>query len=85
MTEAPFVAHRSLLLTVAYEILGSVADAEDVLQESWLRWATSTTPGCVMRGPASSGGSSPGRRSTSCGLRRAAARSTWVSGCRNRC
>ncbi|GAA2042045.1 RNA polymerase sigma-70 factor [Agromyces tropicus] len=35
----PFVAHRSLLFTVAYELLGSAADAEDVLQESWLRWA----------------------------------------------
>ncbi|MEU8971887.1 RNA polymerase sigma-70 factor [Streptomyces monashensis] len=35
----PFVAHRGLLFTVAYEILGSAADAEDVLQESWLRWA----------------------------------------------
>ncbi|WP_327183743.1 RNA polymerase sigma-70 factor [Streptomyces sp. NBC_01334] len=39
MTGAPFVAHRSLLFTVAYEMLGSAADAEDVLQESWLRWA----------------------------------------------
>jgi len=38
MTEDPFVAHRSLLFTVAYELLGSAADAEDVLQESWLRW-----------------------------------------------
>ena len=37
--EDPFVAHRSLLFTVAYEMLGSAADAEDVLQESWLRWA----------------------------------------------
>ncbi|WAL93339.1 RNA polymerase sigma-70 factor [Streptomyces sp. Je 1-369] len=37
-TEA-FVAHRNLLFTVAYEMLGSAADAEDVLQESWLRWA----------------------------------------------
>ena len=35
----PFVAHRSLLFTVAYELLGSVADAEDVVQETWLRWA----------------------------------------------
>ena len=33
-----FVAHRNLLFTVAYEMLGSAADAEDVLQESWLRW-----------------------------------------------
>jgi RNA polymerase sigma-70 factor (TIGR02957 family) len=39
MTEDPFVTHRSLLFTVAYELLGSAADAEDVLQESWLRWA----------------------------------------------
>ncbi|MYS87460.1 RNA polymerase sigma-70 factor [Embleya scabrispora] len=39
MTKDPFVAHRSLLFTVAYEMLGSAADAEDVVQESWLRWA----------------------------------------------
>ncbi len=35
----PFVTHRSLLFTVAYEMLGSAADAEDVVQETWLRWA----------------------------------------------
>jgi RNA polymerase sigma-70 factor (TIGR02957 family) len=39
MTDDPFIAHRSLLFTVAYEMLGSRADAEDVLQETWLRWA----------------------------------------------
>ncbi len=39
MTDDPFVAHRSLLFTVAYEMLGSAADAEDVVQETWLRWA----------------------------------------------
>ena len=38
MTEDPFVAHRGLLFTVAYEMLGSAADAEDVVQETWLRW-----------------------------------------------
>ncbi|MCF6472758.1 RNA polymerase sigma-70 factor [Nonomuraea sp. MG754425] len=36
-TEA-FLAHRNLLFTVAYEMLGSAADAEDALQETWLRW-----------------------------------------------
>ena len=34
-----FIVHRNLLFTVAYEMLGSAADAEDVLQETWLRWA----------------------------------------------
>lgn len=33
-----FVSLRNLLFTVAYEMLGSAADAEDVLQETWLRW-----------------------------------------------
>ncbi|GAA0941257.1 RNA polymerase sigma-70 factor [Actinocorallia libanotica] len=33
-----FITHRNLLFTVAYEMLGSAADAEDVLQETWLRW-----------------------------------------------
>ena len=34
-----WTAHRNLLFTVSYEMLGSAADAEDVLQEVWLRWA----------------------------------------------
>ena len=38
MSEDPFVTHRGLLFTVAYEMLGSAVDAEDVLQESWLKW-----------------------------------------------
>lgn len=39
MSADPFELHRRLLFTVAYELLGSAADAEDVVQESWLRWA----------------------------------------------
>jgi len=35
---AEFGAHRGLLFRLAYDILGSVADVEDVLQDSWLRW-----------------------------------------------
>ena len=39
MSDEPFVVHRRLLFTVAYEMLGSAADAEDVVQESWLKWS----------------------------------------------
>ena len=39
MSVDAFARHRSLLFTVAYEMLGSAADAEDVVQETWLRWA----------------------------------------------
>jgi RNA polymerase sigma-70 factor (ECF subfamily) len=33
-----FETHRSHLLGVAYRMLGSLAEAEDIVQESWLRW-----------------------------------------------
>src|SRR6204780_590362 len=39
MIDDSFVTHRGLLFTVAYEMLGSATDAEDVVQETWLRWA----------------------------------------------
>jgi len=34
----PFTALRPRLFGIAYRMLGSRADAEDVLQEAWLRW-----------------------------------------------
>jgi RNA polymerase sigma-70 factor (ECF subfamily) len=39
MSEEAFARQRSLLFTVAYEILGSASDAEDIVQETWLRWS----------------------------------------------
>jgi RNA polymerase sigma factor (sigma-70 family) len=34
-----FLDHRELLFSIVYSMLGSVADTEDVLQETWLSWA----------------------------------------------
>ena len=33
-----FAEHRSVLVGAAYRVVGSVSDAEDVVQEAWLRW-----------------------------------------------
>jgi RNA polymerase sigma-70 factor (ECF subfamily) len=35
---AEFERHRQLLFSIAYRMLGSVADAEDVLQDAFIRW-----------------------------------------------
>ncbi|MCK9872614.1 RNA polymerase sigma factor SigJ [Nocardiopsis dassonvillei] len=40
MTTDVFEEHRSLLTGVAYRILGSASDAEDTVQEAWLRWSS---------------------------------------------
>jgi len=34
-----FLEHRELLFSIVYNVLGSVADTEDVLQETWLAWS----------------------------------------------
>jgi RNA polymerase sigma-70 factor, ECF subfamily len=36
--DADFAAHRPLLFSIAYRMLGSAADAEDIVQECYLRW-----------------------------------------------
>ncbi|MBF8194466.1 RNA polymerase sigma factor SigJ [Nonomuraea sp. K274] len=35
-----FAGHRELLFSIVYNMLGSVADTEDVLQETWLSWTS---------------------------------------------
>lgn len=37
-----FLGHRELLFSIAYSLLGTVADTEDVLQETWLAWVNRT-------------------------------------------
>ncbi|MCC3270756.1 RNA polymerase sigma factor SigJ [Arthrobacter gengyunqii] len=39
-----FLAHRGMVFTIAYDILGAVTDAEDVVQETYLRWRTVGEP-----------------------------------------
>ncbi|MGK5684320.1 RNA polymerase sigma-70 factor [Actinoplanes sp. URMC 104] len=39
MTADVFAAHRRLLFAIAYRILGSATDAEDAVQETWLKWS----------------------------------------------
>ncbi|AWT41086.1 MULTISPECIES: RNA polymerase sigma-70 factor [Streptomyces] len=36
-----FHEHRRLLFSVAYRLLGSAADAEDAVQDAWLKWSAS--------------------------------------------
>jgi len=43
--EEVFEAHRELLFAVAYRMLGSVADAEDAVQDAWLRWSAAPRSG----------------------------------------
>jgi RNA polymerase sigma-70 factor (ECF subfamily) len=38
-----FLQHRALLLSIAYRMLGSLADAEDMLQETFLRWQNTSS------------------------------------------
>jgi RNA polymerase sigma factor (sigma-70 family) len=40
-----FLDHRELLFAIVYDMLGSVADTEDVLQETWLAWVPRFTSG----------------------------------------
>ncbi len=35
---AEFKRYRPLLFSIAYHMLGSAMDAEDIVQETWLRW-----------------------------------------------
>lgn len=79
-----FTVLRPLLFTIAYEILGTATESDDVLQESYLRWAEvdldtvrdtkAFLAQLVTRQSLNALRPSPG-----------AARSTWARGCPSRC
>ncbi|HZE30526.1 MAG TPA: RNA polymerase sigma factor SigJ [Actinoallomurus sp.] len=46
-----FVDHRELLFSVVYNLLGSVTDTEDVLQETWLSWAARSSQPMPIENP----------------------------------
>lgn len=46
-----FLAHRDLLVAVAYRILGSRSDADDVVQDAWLRWSRAGREGVTTPRP----------------------------------
>ena len=43
--EEAIEANRELLFAVAYRMLGTVADAEDAVQDAWLRWSAAPRAG----------------------------------------
>jgi Sigma-70 region 2 len=75
-----FDEHRDLLISVAYRVLGSVTDAEDAVQEAWLRWSGVDHSGVadprafLVRIP-------PVSPSTACAARRLAASPISAPGC----
>src|SRR6266705_342917 len=46
-----FQSHRSLLFSIAYRMLGSVMDAEDCVQEAYVRWQQAVESGESVQSP----------------------------------
>ena len=76
--ERVFVEHRGLLHAVAYRVLGSVTEAEDVVQDAWLRWsrvdpaAVSDVEGFLVPGDHPAGGGPAAQRAGPAGILRRA-------------
>ena len=84
MTRAEeFEGLRPLLFAIAYRILGSVSEAEDAVQETWLRYETSPTQPTSTKAFLSAVVTRS--RSTYCARPASGGRSTSVSGSPSRC
>jgi DNA-directed RNA polymerase specialized sigma24 family protein len=80
---AEFEELRPLLFAIAYRILGSVSEAEDAVQETWLRYESLPTQPTSAKAFVSAVVTGP--RSTSCARRASGGRSTSGSGSPSRC
>jgi RNA polymerase sigma-70 factor (ECF subfamily) len=47
----PILDYRPLLFSIAYRMIGSAADAEDAVQETYLRWHRASREGVEIRSP----------------------------------
>jgi DNA-directed RNA polymerase specialized sigma24 family protein len=47
--DTTFEAHRPLLFSIAYRMLGSASEAEDVVQDAWLRDMRQSAESCGIR------------------------------------
>jgi RNA polymerase sigma-70 factor, ECF subfamily len=83
---ATFDQYRSLLFSIAYRMLGSVADAEDMLQETFIRWQQAANDN--IDSPRAFLVTIVSRLCINalitCSLRAYNAKNMWDSGCRNR-
>ena len=80
-----FTALRPLLFTIAYEILGTATESDDVLQESYLRWAEVDLATVQRHQGLSRPARHPAGAQRAAGRRPGGARSTSGRGCPSRC
>ena len=80
-----FEDERGRLFGLAYRMLGSVADAEDVVQDAYLRWAGADQTAIHEPGRVAHDGDHPAGRSTGCAAPSGSGPPTSDRGCPSRC
>ena len=72
----PYEEFRPLMFSIAYRMLASASEAEDIVQEAFLRFHRESTAGTVIE--------SPKAYLSTCGPRVCAGSATSARGCPNR-